>query len=124
MRTASAPKILIVDDDPDLLDLVSQIICFHDMETDSLSNGSEVLAVLQAGKYDAVLMDIFIGSEDGRELARKIKQDSRCFQTPVLLYSAAVIDEKSVTVCGADGFLKKPFEMSHLVNRLKQLLPQ
>jgi CheY-like chemotaxis protein len=116
------PTILIVDDDRDLLDLVCQIIEFSDMSAKGISDGREVLNTLGSGHFDAVLMDIYIGSQDGREIVKLIKTDPQLFHTPVLLYSAGHIDENLIKACGADGFLTKPFDMTELIEQLNRVI--
>lgn len=116
------PSILVVDDDSELLFLVTQIMAFHNMEVKGITYGEEVLSSLEAEHFDIILMDIFIGTQDGRQLTRQIKTDSRFADIPILLYSAGIIDEKSIRECGADGFVSKPFDMDYLVSRLNELL--
>lgn len=114
--------ILIVDDDPDLLFIVSQMIAFHEMTVKSISRGEEVIPSLENEHFDAVLMDIFIETYDGRALTRQLKDDPRFSHIPVLLYSAGVIEQSSIDNSGADGFIKKPFEMNELISRLQGLV--
>jgi len=116
------PTVLIVDDDRDLLDLVCQIIEFSDMSAKGISDGTEVPDTLASGHFDVVLMDIYIGSQDGREITGLIKADPKLSHIPVLLYSAGHIDEKLIIACGADGFLRKPFDMTELIEKLNRVI--
>lgn len=113
--------VLIIDDDRDLLDLVCQIIEFSDMNAKGISDGAEVLNTLASGHFDVVLMDIYIGSYDGRDIVKLIKADSELSHIPVLLYSAGHIDEDMITAAGADGFLKKPFDMTDLITQINRV---
>ena len=116
------PDILIADDDLDLLELVGDMVNFNNMRSTCISNGAEVLPKLEMQHFDLLLMDIYMGSYDGRILASQIKNDSRFSHIPLLLYSAGEIDPESITLSGADGFIKKPFDMMELIARLQHLL--
>lgn len=116
------PNVLIVDDDQDLLELVCHMVEFSNMQAKCILSGSEVFPCLGSESFDLVLMDIFMGAFDGRELVKQIKSDPRYMRIPVLLYSAGEIDPASIIDCGADGFLKKPFEMSQLIGQMELML--
>lgn len=115
-------SILVVDDNPDLLELVCQMIVFSGFDARGLADGRHLFECLQSQPYDLLLMDIFMGECDGRALARTVKSDEQFSHIPVILYSAGVLDEDSIRASGADAFLKKPFEMDELLDTIRRLL--
>lgn len=114
-------KVLVVDDDGDLLEMVTIMLRASDMEVQTLSNGENLAASIDAGQPHIILMDIYLGDYDGRALCKKIKSQIKYAMLPVLLYSAGNINVTSVTESGADGFLQKPFDMKTLVSRIRNM---
>lgn len=115
-------KVLLVDDDIDLLEMVCLMLNTHQMDAECISQGENVLTCLQANKPDILVMDIYLGKEDGRILCRDIKNSGKYSTLPVLLYSAGNVSSTSISECGADDFIQKPFDMSLLINRIKSLV--
>jgi DNA-binding response OmpR family regulator len=114
-------KVLLVDDDLDLLEMVCLMLRTNDLDANCLSKGKEVLASLGSLNPDIVVMDIFLGDSDGRDLCRQIKDEIKYAGVPVLLYSAGNITDSSINECRADDFLRKPFDMHVLVDRIRTL---
>lgn len=112
-------KVLIVDDDEDLLEMVSMMLKINGMQVKGLNAGKLLNAGLTEFDPDILLMDIYLGDSDGRELARDLKDSSRYSHLPVVLYSAGEIEQSSIQASGADYFLRKPFEMSDLINQIQ-----
>lgn len=114
-------KVLLVDDDVDLLEMVCLMLRVNDLDADCISRGNEVFPCLQSGDPDIVVMDVFLGDSDGRDLCLKIKNEQKYSRLPVLLYSAGNVSDSTLVECGADDFLQKPFDMNVLINRIRQL---
>jgi DNA-binding response OmpR family regulator len=114
-------KVLLVDDDVDLLEMVCLMLRTNQLEADCLTKGKEVFASLKSVKPDIVVMDIFLGDSDGRDLCLQIKNEKGYSDIPVLLYSAGNVADTSISDCRADDFLRKPFDMHVLVNRIRSL---
>ncbi|RYG31169.1 MAG: response regulator [Chitinophagaceae bacterium] len=114
-------KVLLVDDDIDLLEMVCLMLRTNQLDANCLSKGKEVLACLGSVNPDIVVMDIFLGDSDGRDLCRQIKEEGQYAGIPVLLYSAGNIADSSISECHADDFIRKPFDMHVLVDRIRTL---
>jgi DNA-binding response OmpR family regulator len=114
-------KVLVVDDDEDLLEMVSMMLRMSGMEVQSLANGEHVFAAIDTGHPHIILMDIYLGDYDGRQLCKKIKSHREYAVLPVVLYSAGNINTASITEAGADSFLQKPFDMKALVTRIRDM---
>jgi DNA-binding response OmpR family regulator len=115
-------KVLVVDDDEDLLEMVSMILRSDNLEVKSLSEGSLFFNTLTTEKPSMIVMDIFLGAIDGRQLCREMKSDPNYASIPVLLYSAGNITESSIFQSGADDFIHKPFDMASFIRRVRLML--
>ena len=115
-------KILVVDDDEDLLDMVTLMLTASNMRVIALNEGALLFESLKKEQPDIVLMDIFLGDIDGRQLCKELKQANTYRGMPVILYSASEISPASIVESDADYFLRKPFNMSHLVSRIHEEL--
>jgi DNA-binding response OmpR family regulator len=113
-------KVLIVDDDEDLLEMVTLMLTASRMQVKSLNAGALLLETLGRETPDILLMDIFLGDSDGRQLCKQLKGSATYTGFPVFLYSAGEISNASIVESDADYFLRKPFEMSHLVGRIHE----
>lgn len=113
-------KVLIVDDDNDLLEMVSLILQTHGMRVLSLNDPADLFTVLSDYRPHLVILDIYLDDADGRELCKQLKNTEEFSGIPVLLYSAGHISSSSIKDCQANDFLQKPFEISLLLKRIRQ----
>ncbi|WP_256009072.1 response regulator [Desertivirga xinjiangensis] len=113
-------KILVVDDDPAILDSVEVMLDFEGFGVSKLSKGSDVLA-LTDDLPDLILLDIWLSGEDGKEICKQLKAKPQTRGIPIILVSASRELEKSAKEAGADDFLAKPFEMNVLISKINLL---
>ncbi len=111
-------KVLVVDDDKDLLEMVSLVLASYDMDVTPLEKCLEFPSYMESSRPDIVLMDIYLGECDGRKLCHQLKNSDVYSDIPVILYSAGNITQSSVRESLADEFMDKPFDINHLVNRI------
>ncbi|WP_051268036.1 response regulator transcription factor [Terrimonas ferruginea] len=116
--------ILIVDDDPDLLEMITLVLVSQRHKVTTASCGAAVAGALDGPLPDLILMDIYLGDADGRDLCRQLKDSSAYGHVPVLLYSAGYIQQESIAASGADDFIAKPFDIYQLRERIDQLILQ
>ena len=116
-------KVLVVDDDIDLLEMVTLVLRTQGMDVFSLNDHVDFFSVLSNYRPDLVVLDIYLGEADGRELCRQLKKSKEFSDTPVLLYSAGHISSSSIDECLANDFLQKPFDISMLLKRIRQQVP-
>lgn len=114
-------KALVVDDDEDLLDMVTMMLKANGMEVFTLSGGSQFFEALETIKPHIVVMDIFLGDSDGRDLCREAKSRPEFSAIPVILYSAGNINKSMIDQVCADNFMPKPFDMDMMVSRIRAL---
>lgn len=114
-------SVLIVDDDPDLLEMVELVLTNSSMNVFTMTSGNGLLEKIALTSPDIIVMDIYLGDSDGRDLCRKIKGSDDFKHIPVLLYSAGIIAPESIKTSQADKFLSKPFQIDHLISSVKEL---
>ena len=114
-------RVLLVDDDVRLHELLTSFLEQNGVEVKGAKNGVEGLAALEAGIFDAVLLDVMMPGIDGLEVVKRIRQKSRI---PVLMLTAKG-DETDRVVgleIGADDYIAKPFSPRELLARLRAVL--
>ncbi|MDY0586210.1 response regulator [Pasteurella multocida] len=114
------PKILLVDDDVELIELLAELLTLEGFEIDMANNGLQALQKLDLS-YDLVLLDIMMPVLNGVETLKKIRQE---FSVPVIMLTARGddIDRILGLELGADDYIPKPFNDCELVARIKAIL--
>ena len=115
-------KILVVDDDKDLLEMVEMTLSRLGYHITTLAKGSGFFNVVESIRPDIILLDIFLGDADGRNLCYQMKLQPVYEKIPVILYSAGHIPRSTIEHSKADEFMIKPFEIKHLTEKVKKLL--
>ena len=114
-------KILLVEDDPDILDLTAYVLRRERFVVTEASDGAQALRRWKIDRPDLVVMDLGLPSLDGFELLRRIREED---QTPVLVITGRK-DAHDVLRCfnlGTDDFVPKPFEHRELIARVRAIL--
>jgi len=111
-------KVLIVDDEPDVLFLLRTILQRAGHEVTEAPNGAQALERMREGHQEILVTDLMMPVMDGRELIRHLRNNPETAKTPVILVSAFP-DEHA----GADVVLRKPFRANELIDSLAGLLP-
>lgn len=111
-------KILVVDDDLDILSLVEAILKMNNFNVAAISRWEDIYSKMQEFKPDLVLLDVMLGGADGREICKNLHLDHETKNIPVVLFSANPEMGKYLKDCTAQDFLAKPFEMSSLLKTI------
>lgn len=122
---SDAPPILIVDDQAKLLRLVTELMNRLGFpEVDGVTDGMQALELLRSRKYGLVISDLDMEPMDGIQLLREVRADDTLMTTPFILTetSFSFEDINLAHVAGADAFILKPFDLSLLKAKLKQVL--
>lgn len=121
MTTSAALRILVVDDDPALRDLLAEYLVPHGFTIDVAGDGIEMRQQIDRAMPDAVVLDLMLPGEDGLALTRELRNRSA---VPILMLSAKgeEIDRVVGLEVGADDYLAKPFSPRELLARLRALL--
>lgn len=116
-------EILVVDDNDDFLEfMVSELSADYDVAT--ARDGQEALARIAERRPDLVLTDVMMPGMDGNELCRRLKGAKATADLPVVMLTARLAEENEIESreCGADDYIKKPFNMELLRMRVERLL--
>lgn len=118
---AEKQRILIVDDDPSISELIALYLNKERYDTRCVEDGEEALKVFASYKPDLVLLDLMLPGMDGYQVCREIRSKS---DTPVIMLSAKgeVFDKVLGLELGADDYMIKPFDSKELVARVKAVL--
>ncbi len=118
----SAKKVLVVDDEPDTLELVKLVLESAGFKTLLATSGREALKLAEASKPDLVLLDIMMPDMDGWEVFRKLKEKDPAIPIAILTAKAQNIDRLlGLHVLKADDYITKPFGKNELIDRVKKL---
>jgi CheY-like chemotaxis protein len=112
-------KVMVADDDPAILDVMRMMLEFEGYEVSTTPNGATILK-MEMDLPDLLLLDIRMSGTDGRDICRKLKQDEKTRNIPVVLVSASRDIEQSAFEAGADDFIAKPFEMIELLQKIEK----
>jgi two-component system alkaline phosphatase synthesis response regulator PhoP len=116
--------IFVIEDEPDILELVRYNLVRHGYEVTGALSGEEALTKLRSHPPDLVVLDLMLPGVDGLEICKTLKQERRTAEIPVLMLSAR--NEEADIVAGlelgADDYLTKPFSPRVLLARIKAVL--
>ncbi len=117
-------KILLVDDDPDIIELLEYNLKKEGYETASANDGIQAVEVAKNFKPDLILLDVMMPRQDGIETARQIRQISEFKDTYILFLTARAEEYTEVAAfdVGADDYIVKPIKPRALVSRIKAVL--
>ncbi|HBV83230.1 MAG: response regulator transcription factor [Lachnospiraceae bacterium] len=118
---ANKQKILIVDDDENIAELISLYLTKECFETRIVYDGESALQEMNSFSPDLILLDLMLPGIDGYQVCREVRQKS---QTPIIMLSAKgeVFDKVLGLELGADDYLEKPFDTKELIARVKAVL--
>jgi len=121
MTSSPVERVLVVDDDPALRELLADYLTANGMTVEAVEDGAAMRRALLAGMPGAIVLDLMLPGEDGLSLARELRTHS---DVPILMLSARgeEIDRVIGLEVGADDYLAKPFGPRELLARLRALL--
>ena len=124
MPTRQMARVLIVDDQAEVVDVMGEILSNHGFAVDSASNGLEGLDRAKEQHPDIILLDISMPEMDGFETCRRLKNGSGTRSIPVVMFTAQTDRESKIAAlrAGANDFLGKPVDSPELVVRVNNLL--
>lgn len=125
-KAGSQKRLLLIDDDPNLILLVKDYLEFRGYEVIAAGNGIEALESLKQKLPDLIVCDVMMPEMDGYTFVQHIREDSRTNWIPVLFLSAKGQSQDRVKGLntGADVYMSKPFEPEELVAQVESLLRQ
>ncbi len=120
----SQARILVVDDDPQIVRLVRAYLDQNGFETLLAYDGQEALSLIRSQKPDLVVLDLMLPEMDGWEVTRIVRSDPALSATPIIMLTARVEDTDRIVglEMGADDYVSKPFNPRELVARVRAVL--
>ncbi|MDO1446788.1 response regulator transcription factor [Rhodocytophaga aerolata] len=119
---SSATKILLVEDDPNLGQLLQEYLEIKGFETTLARDGEKAFTYYQQNHYDLCIFDVMLPKKDGFSLAKEIRASNK--QIPIIFLTAKSLKEDTLEGLriGADDYMTKPFSMEELLLRMKAIL--
>jgi DNA-binding response OmpR family regulator len=124
LRSVTAPCVLVVDDDPDLRDLVRIKLQTAGYEVVTANDGRDALAAVERRLPDLIVLDVAMPRVSGVEVCRQLRGTQRTESVPIIMLTARtqVTDEVEGLRAGADLYLAKPFSPRTLLSKVETLL--
>jgi DNA-binding response OmpR family regulator len=122
LKSNPMKKILLVDDDMDLLFMLKNALKANGYSVTVLADGSAVLNTIEFVRPDMIILDIHMPPWDGRTICAGIKNTQAYKDIPIVLYSALEEDKEAVTRCKANRFLQKPLSTSAFIDEIKAVM--
>lgn len=118
----SSGRILVVDDEPSIVDSVATVLRYEGFEVDVAHSGRIALQKAQEVRFDLIVLDVMLPDLDGLEVTRRIRSDG--LDVPVLFLTAKtdVEDRVAGLTVGGDDYVSKPFSLMEIVARTKAIL--
>ena len=123
-RPMSRERILVVDDEEDLLELVNYNLSREGFRVECVATGEAALAAARKNLPDLIVLDLLLPSVDGLEICRRLKSDEKTKHIPIIMLTAKSEESDMVTglELGADDYMTKPFSPRVLLARIKAIL--
>ena len=123
-------RVLIIDDDPDLVEAVSMLLEAEGMEPLAAYGGIEGLEIARAQKPDLIILDVMMEDKDGFAVAKEVSRDDKLRDIPVIMLTAVAehamdtsyAPQAAIKSLEADEWFDKPVDPAALVGRIKELL--
>ncbi|HVZ95631.1 MAG TPA: response regulator, partial [Chitinophagaceae bacterium] len=111
-------KILVVDDDIDILSVMETLLKRKGFEVETTTRGETTFSKIDTFKPDLILLDVLISGHDGRTICKKLKSNLDTRHIPVIMFSAHPAAAASISEYGADDFIAKPFDINNLLQKV------
>lgn len=123
-KTMKKYKILVVDDDSGIGEMLKTLLEFYDYEVTVTAKPEETENIIVSKNINLVLLDMLISGVNGTDVCTRLRNNPETKHTPVLMMSALHDAGKKCREAGANDFIAKPFEMDELVEKISEILDQ
>jgi CheY-like chemotaxis protein len=121
-KRLAGKTVLVVDDEPDLADILNEELVFEGAKVFQASNGKDGFQLFLTHKPDAVVTDVRMPGGDGIELLERIRSSDRPKTVTLLMTGFADISDEEAKAKGANAVIAKPFSLADFTDALKALL--
>lgn len=117
-------RVLVVEDDPDIADLIRRYLQKNGFEVEVRGAGREALAVIASNPPDLLVLDLMLPQVSGLDICRAVRSDEKTAAIPIIMVTARADESERIAGLdlGADDYLAKPFSPGELVARVRALL--
>jgi len=124
-KPKSGPLVLLVDDDEKVRELVRVNLEFEGYLVREAGSADEGLAAIEEAKPDLILLDVMMPHVDGWEMLRRVQEQYGAGVIPVVMFSGKADEQAQAQAAtsGAQAFVGKPFDLQHLIDQTKQIVP-
>ncbi len=122
MKIENGPRVLVVDDEPSIVDAVATSLRYEGFTVDEAMTGRKALAQAQEDPPDLVILDVMLPDLDGLEVTRRLRADG--VRVPVLFLTArdTLSDKLAGLTVGGDDYVTKPFALAEVIARVHAIL--
>lgn len=113
-------NVMVIDDEESILDAITLVLEDFGHSVHTIFKGDDAQRKIRQFKPDIIFLDILMSGKDGRDICKKIKEDSQIKNIPIVIISAHPSAHKGAMACGANDFLPKPFETKELLEKIEQ----
>jgi len=119
MENEKMKKILVVDDNEEILEVIELILRLEGYQVSGLMDASYFNQRISEFKPDLILLDVMLGALDGRNLCNLLKADRLTLHIPVIMISASHnLNDIQGIICHPNDFIAKPFDIGNLINKV------
>jgi two-component system alkaline phosphatase synthesis response regulator PhoP len=115
-------RILILDDNQDILDIVNETLTYERFDVKGTTEGADVIPLVENFNPDLVILDYRVAGTNGGEICKQIKAHPEFGNTPVIIFSAYINRQDELLGYGCDAIINKPFDLTELVEKVNGLL--
>ena len=119
---SKAKRILVVDDEPDILEFLQIILQEEGYTVLTVEKGDCVENFYNGSLPDIILIDVLLSGKDGREIVKHLKRQEETKHIPIIMFSAHPNAELTAEEAGAEDFVAKPFDIDFLLKKIEQYL--
>ena len=114
-------RILMLDDSPDILDIVKEALSYAKFEVNITTDSENFMETIKNFKPDLLILDYKLHGPKGDEICRQVKNSNQLFDIPVIICSAYLNDGDTIS-CGCDAIIVKPFGLDELMEKVNNLV--
>lgn len=115
-------KILVIDDDLDILSVMEILLSMKGFDVEVTAKGENTFPKIASFQPDLILLDVLISGHDGRMICKELKANKKTQHIPVIMFSAHPGAAAAIADYGADDFISKPFDVNNLISKVNKQL--
>lgn len=122
MKNKNMSKILVIDDDLDILVVMEILLTMKGFDVDVTAKWENTFEKIENFKPNLILLDVLISGNDGRTICKQLKSQNKTKNIPIIMFSAHPGAAATIREYGADDFIAKPFDVNDLLAKVNSQL--